>query len=618
MRHYTLRELESALRSEPNMPAALYADAEETAKRTALQNPEYKWLLPYLENLVQEYEKTPIEAPTFQAYANWERLGERHRFDTAMYALRRRMSMMSIAALLDVKGAREECENIIYAFLHLPTWSLSAHYLYGGLNDYWDVPEDPFDETGLVRGIGRNRKQSLDLCSCSAAFILCELAQLLDGKIEPCLIRWCRQESFERVLKPFMSLSPFPHFETNPNNWSGMCMGSVGAAAIYLISDTRTLAAVLMRVLESLDVHLSGYNEDGASPEGFGYWQLGFQYFLMFADLLKKRTGGQINLLEDEKVRRVAGFGTDCCFGKRVKLPFGDANWLGLYDKAIGRYVGGLGVNIPNLTDVDAQECFAAQFEHTPLMLRHLIWDVEPLKSATVFPRSAVYPNSEYYMGFYHTPDDPVYLLAKGGNNGESHNHNDVGSFVIIRNDQMLAADTAGGDYCRDYFSEKRYTFFAARSIGHNVPIVNGVEQEGNGGCRCASFTVEQTAEQDVISMDLSGTLKCNALSSYRRMITGHKKEAKTIIRDIFQLNEEAEIQDRVVSMLEPVRISENALRIGGDMGMTLRYDAETTACVIGTVQHHTTIGDQVYTIDLVPRSKKRGEVVVEMTWSID
>lgn len=617
MIHYTLQELEAALRAEPDMPAALYADAGETAKRTAAQNPEYDWLIPYLEKLVQEYQNTPIQAPTFQAYANWERMGERHHFDAAMYALRRRMSMMSIAALLDVKGAKEECENIIYAFLHLPTWSLSAHYLYGGLEDYWDAPKDPFDETGHVRGIGRDRRQSLDLCSCSAAFILCELAQLLEGKIEPCLIRWCRQESFERVLKPFMSLAPFPHFETNPNNWSGMCMGSVGAAAIYLISDTRTLAVVLMRVLESLAVHISGYNQDGGSPEGFGYWQLGFQYFLMFADLLKKRTGGRIDLLEDEKVRRVAGFGADCCFGKRMKLPFGDADWLGMYDKALGRYVGGLGINIPNLDDVDAKECFEAQFEHTPLMLRHLIWDMEPQANALTFPRSAAYPDSEYYMGFYHTPEDPVYLVAKGGNNGESHNHNDVGSFVIIRDNKMLAADTAGGDYCHDYFSEKRYTFFAARSIGHNVPIINGVEQEGHGQCRCRSFAVEQTLEQDVIRMDLSDTLKCKGLDSYQRVITGGKKEGSIIVKDVFMLSEEAVIQDRIISMIEPVQIAENALRIGGDMGMTLRYDAERIACIIGTVPHRTSLGDQVYTIDLTPK-EKCGEVVVEMYWTTD
>lgn len=618
MKHYTLYELESALNSEKDMPARLYSDAEAKAKQVANSDPEYNWIVPYMENLVMEYQKTPIEAPTFQAYANWERVGERHYFDSAMYALRRRLSMMSIAALLDVPGSKEQCEDIIYAFLHLPTWSLSAHYLYGGLEDYWDVPTNPFDETGHVRGIGRDRRQSLDLCSCNAAFALCELAHILEGKIEPCLIRWCRQESFERVLKPYMSLSPFPHFETNPNNWSGVCMGSIGSAAIYLISDSKTLAAVLMRVLESLSVHLSGYNPDGASPEGFGYWQLGFQYYLMFADLLKKRTGGRIDIMSDEKVQLIAAFGTDCCLGRNLKLPFGDANWLGIYDKAIGRYLGNIGIRIPNLDEIDSRICFESQFEHTPLMLRHLIWDMRPEKGMSNFPRSAVYESSEYYMGFYNNASDPVYLLVKGGNNGESHNHNDVGTYVIIRNDDMLAADTAGGDYCRDYFNENRYTFFAARSAGHNFPIVDGIEQEGNGRCRCSTFSVDTTDAKDIISMDLSKTLKCDALSSYNRNIVGSKCDVQISIIDVFDLSRPVVIQDRIITMTKPTVLDDGILRIGGNNGMTLRYDANIMDCSINIVNHNTARGDQVYTIDIIPRKQKTGRTVIKMSWSLE
>ena len=49
MKHYALREVEQALSAEKNMPAALYADAAQTAARTAKENPEYRFLLPYLE-----------------------------------------------------------------------------------------------------------------------------------------------------------------------------------------------------------------------------------------------------------------------------------------------------------------------------------------------------------------------------------------------------------------------------------------------------------------------------------------------------------------------------------------------------------------------------------------
>lgn len=626
MRQYTLGDIFAALDAEKNMPAALYADAARSAKKTATENPDYAWALPYFRAQVEKYKTEPIEAPGFQAYADWERRGARGDFDRAMYALRTRLNTMALATLLDVEGAKEAYEDILYAFLHLPTWSLSAHYLYGGLNDYWDIPKGPFDETGHVRGLGRDRRQSLDLCSTSAAFMLCEMAQLLEGRVEPCLLRWSRQESFERVLSPFMSLAPFPHFETNPNNWSGVCMSSMGAAAIYLIVDPHTLAPVLKRVLDGLSVHLSGYNDDGASPEGFGYWQYGFEYFLMFADLLARRTGGRIDLLDDEKTRRVAGFGADCCFGTKLKLPFGDAVWLtafnegiqhyvGVFDEAVRRRVGHMGVTVP--PKGDAFVSFDAAFEHCPLQLRHLVWTMEPKGEAERFPRSAVYPTSEYFMGFYRRREDPVYLLAKGGNNGESHNHNDVGSYVVIRGDEMLAADTAGGQYCRDYFNENRYTFFAARSGGHNLPIVGGVEQEGNGRCRAKKFAVERGEDEDRIEIDLTGTLACPQLVSLNRRLTGVRATGAIVVEDRFGLSAPVEIIDRVVVLDEPEKLAEDALRVGGEKGMTLRFDGEQLDCRIAPVDH-SVAGHAVYTIDLIPRQPRAGETIVCVRWDAE
>lgn len=615
MRQYTLGEIAAALDAEKNMPAALYADAALCAAKTVTENPDYAWVLPHFRALVEKYRDEPVEMPSFQAYADWERCGQRGRFDGTMYALRKRLNTMALATLLDVEGVKAVYEDTLYVFLHLPTWSFAAHYLYGSLNDYWDIPKEPFDETGHVRGIGRDRKQSLDLCSTSAAFMLCEMAQLLEGRVEPCLLRWSRQESFERVLSPFMSLAPYPHFETNPNNWSGVCMSSIGAAAIYLIVDSRTLAPVIKRVLDGLNVHLSGYNDDGASPEGFGYWQYGFEYFLMFADLLARRTGGRINLVDDEKVRRIAGFGADCCFGTKMKLPFGDANWLAVFDEAVRRYVGHMGAHVPPQGDTFAS--FDAAFEHCPVQLRHLIWTMKPAQGAERFPRSAVYPSSEYFMGFYRRKEDPVYLLAKGGNNGESHNHNDVGSYVVIRGDEMIAADTAGGKYCRDYFNENRYTFFAARSGGHNLPIVGGVEQMGCGSCRAKKFTVEQGEEEDCIEIDLTGTLCCLQLTRMTRRLKGERATGAIAVEDRFELSEPTEIIDRIVTLDAPQMLEAGALRVGGENGMTLRFDAAQLDCRVSPVELSVAGRKTVYTIDLIPYTPCAGTTVICVRYDV-
>ncbi|MBR5378928.1 MAG: heparinase II/III family protein [Clostridia bacterium] len=612
MKHYSMYEILNALKAQENMPYSLYADAKKRVLDTVTGSPSYAWFLPAFQKHVETYAVMPIEAPSYQALADWKRRGQRGNYDRTMYALRTRLNRMWMAVLADVPGAKPLLEDILYAFLNLDSWSLSAHHFDNVLEDHWDIPMEPLDGTGRIRGMGRSRHQCLDLCSCSAAAILSEMTQTLEGIVDDNLLRWARQECFERVLKPFMSLAPFPHFEINPNNWSGVCMGSIGIAAIYLITNPDTLAPVLMRVLEGMQVHENGYNEDGASPEGFGYWQYGFEYTLMFADLLKMRTGGRIDLLKDEKLRRVAGFGTDCCFGPSIKLPFGDCNWRGVLDEAVRRYVGSMGVSV--CPEGDTEKSFNSCWEHGNLMLRYLVWTMQPEQKALAYPRSAVYPKSELFMGFYRTPGDELYLVAKGGNNGESHNHNDVGTFVIIRGDRMAVADTAGGAYCKDYFSEKRYTYFATRSGGHNFPIVDGVEQEGHGRCRCKRFEVTQGESADEVFMDLTGTLKADALTSFTRKIRAERSSGEVCVTDTFELARAASVRDRLIVPGLPEK-AEGGLMLPG--GVKLMYDESALSRELAHVDQKLE-GSDIYTLDLIPKCESAGTYVITMRFTAE
>ena len=115
MRRYSQYEILTALEAEENMPYALFANAEENARKTVNEDPAYAWVLPYLREQVEKYRNTPIELPTFQAYANFDRVGERHQFDAKMYALRVRLSDLALAVLLDIEGAVPLYEDALYA-----------------------------------------------------------------------------------------------------------------------------------------------------------------------------------------------------------------------------------------------------------------------------------------------------------------------------------------------------------------------------------------------------------------------------------------------------------------------------------------------------------------------
>ena len=71
-----------------------------------------------------------------------------------------------------------------------------------------------------------------------------------------------------------------------------------------------------------------------------------------------------------------------------------------------------------------------------------------------------------------------LYVAMKGGNNGESHNHNDVGSFIVYADNQPLLIDPGVGEYTAATFGQNRYDIWTMQSQNHNLPKINGFDQK--------------------------------------------------------------------------------------------------------------------------------------------
>jgi hypothetical protein len=74
-------------------------------------------------------------------------------------------------------------------------------------------------------------------------------------------------------------------------------------------------------------------------------------------------------------------------------------------------------------------------------------------------------------------PDEGLFLAMKGGDNNESHNHNDVGSFIVYKNGKPVLIDAGVGEYTKQTFSPDRYKIWSMQSLYHNLPSFDGVGQ---------------------------------------------------------------------------------------------------------------------------------------------
>jgi len=138
------------------------------------------------------------------------------------------------------------------------------------------------------------------------------------------------------------------------------------------------------------------------------------------------------------------------------------------------------------------------------------------------------------------TTGPKLFVAAKAGHNHESHNHNDVGSFVLYQNGHPVLIDVGVGTYTAQTFGNHRYDLFYMQSQYHNVPTINGVQQHDG------SYTSHNTTMKELpseggfhFSTDIAGCYPKEAkVKSWVRSIEFDRNASTVQVDDQYQLEE--------------------------------------------------------------------------------
>ena len=135
-----------------------------------------------------------------------------------------------------------------------------------------------------------------------------------------------RQEVERRIFKPYLAYGRKHWWYKGALNWNGVCNGSIGLAFLRLERDPQTLAEAIEQVLEGFEAYIAtGFEADGGSIEGIGYWNYGLMYYVTVAELLRERTGGELDLLAAPRLRDIARYPLAAALSPGRYLNFGDA-----------------------------------------------------------------------------------------------------------------------------------------------------------------------------------------------------------------------------------------------------------------------------------------------------
>ncbi len=176
------------------------------------------------------------------------------------------------------------------------------------------------------------------------------------------------------------------------------------------------------------------------------------------------------------------------------------------------------------------------------------------------------------------------YVAAKGGHNNESHNHNDVGEFVVYLNGLPLLIDAGVEAYSRKTFSPQRYEIWTMQSAYHNLPTIDGIQQMPGKEFAAHDVQCVTNEYEALFTLNIAGAYPPEAgITLWNRSIQLNRGHSVTV-EDTYELNHEP--QSLVMTLLSVsnvshdqkgvVRLSAADLPLGRTAGSgAVHYDGE-------------------------------------------
>lgn len=461
-------------------------------------------LKPAIDSLLKSYEEFCIEEiPTtkFSNFRLFHDVGDRVIYQKDFFRRQHRMFTSAVLTLIypENDDYLKLLQDTIFEICDLYVWALPAH----------------------IGDIDVNNNTELDLDACTIGMALAIIKVLLNDRLHPLIKSRIDAEIDRRIVKPFLAQQW--HWEFRANNWTTVCAGSIGCALMLNRPDVFDL--VKDRINYAMQTYIDAYEDDGVCTEGAGYWGYGFGYYVAYADMLRSYSSGKFDLLKGEKIKSIATFYQKMLLDENVVVTYGDCGLGGKMTIGAGLVYKFKSI-FGDTYEIPPVDMLSYDVHYFPFFLDTFIcYD-------NAFEGQALSKNCEYFManqGWYVKRTPKYSFSCRGGTNGESHNHNDVGSFIFCCNDKQVLCDIGGRPYTRQYFEDAyRYTFLETSSRGHNVPIIDGTYQGNFRGAR--SYT---SFENGVISIDFK---EVYGIPSLTKLIRQYKPNDTGVeIKDSFE-----------------------------------------------------------------------------------
>ncbi len=410
-------------------------------------------------------------------YLEYERSGNRSIMEKPLNENCTALTNLLLAELAEGQGRYvDQILNGSWQLTEMATWSLSAHL-------------GAFQSS--KRSLPQERTAVVDLMAGDIGSLLSWIHYFFRdtfNQINPAISIRLKQQIQLRIIQPYLDRNDmwWQAFELKEgqlvNNWNPWCNFNVLTALLLVEDNPDIQLAGIYKTMSSVDRFINYVKTDGACEEGPSYWGHAAGKLYDYLKILALATKGKITIFDQPIIRDMGEYIAQSYIGgDKWVVNFADASAKSASDPLLIYRYG---------RDVNSSEMM--QFARYMERLGDRSLNFKPTRDIfRVFEDLRCYPqleditaalphnNFKWYpeTQFIYLKKAPFFFAAKGGFNNESHNHNDVGNFILYQDQQPLFIDAGVGTYTKKTFSADRYSIWTMQSAYHNVPAINGTDQ---------------------------------------------------------------------------------------------------------------------------------------------
>ena len=542
----------------------------------------------YLVGKAEVFSAQPWPQLPATRYLDFYRDGNRSRFETPYFERRTRLATLTAAECAENKGRFVDAIiDGIWAICEESTWVVPAHNSHSiAVGARLQLPEPDLNPLYIDLFAAETAAQLA-----IAHFLLSDV--LADGA--PQVVKRMEMEITHRVLEPFLA-SDAMHWmgfvgERPVNNWNPWINSNIMIAFLLMEKDAEKRVDGIAKAAASTQNFLDVYGDDGGCDEGPSYFGVAGASLLDILELLYGATGGAVNLYNEPKIRHIAEFIYHAHIAGRYFMDYADAP-AALDDISAGLLLRTADhIHSQALHDFSlymlsagyAKPPYIAVANNPHCKYRAIMSLLDGAAYGTPGTPVAAsgahyYPSIQAAIARENANDIAgLFVSAKGGHNAESHNHNDIGNYIVYLNGEPGIVDAGVGVYTAKTFGPQRYEIWTMNSNHHNTAIINGCAQMPGMAYAPSDVAYHDDGAVMRFSMDMAGAYGAPAhVTRFIRQFVYDRAARRLTITDNMNLSEVTEPATLpLMTCAEPDLSESGKIRLKLQTGvLVIAYDA--------------------------------------------